>query len=174
MGRPRRRKWSYWDLWFCLVCLIGTGGDWAALEEEIIARDTRRSVTGRTWERKRSHLLDLRARLDQAGLTAADLAADHLEDKALRTKARRKVLDQDLAGRDLTSAMENTPRRRLRQRALSGHWEHFPASPAEDYEVFASLVDAERRSYRLATELEAIATEEHEERMGDPARQLVL
>ncbi len=131
-------------------------------------------MTGRTWERKRSHLLHLRARLDDAGLSAADLATDYLDDKTLRAKARRKVLDQELAGRDMTPAMENTPRRRLRQRALWGHWGDFPVSPAEDYEVFASLVDAERRSYRLATELEDIAAEEHEGRMGDPARQLAL
>lgn len=167
-------SWSHWDLWFCLVCLTETGDDWAALEEEIIARDRRRSVTSRTWERKRSHLLDLRARLQAAGLNAADLAADHLQDKTLRAKARRKVLDQELAGRDLTPAMENTPRRRLRQRALSGHWQDFPVSPAEDYEMFADLVDAERRSFRLATELEAIAGDEHEHRAGDPARRLAL
>jgi hypothetical protein len=72
--------WSHWDLWFCVVCLTETEDDWAALEEEIIARDRRGSVMSRTWERKRSHLLDLRARLDAAGLSAADLAADHLDD----------------------------------------------------------------------------------------------
>lgn len=167
-------RWSHWDLWFCLVCLIETDGDWIALEEEIIACDRRRSVTSRTWERKRNHLVDLRARLDAAELTAKDLAADALDDKPLRTKARRKVLDQDLAGRDLTPAMEDTPRRRLRERALRGHWSAFPVSPADDDEVFADLVDAERRSFRLASELEAIAAEEHKDRAGDPARQLAL
>lgn len=166
--------WSHWDLWFCLVCLTETDGDWDALEEAVITRDRQRSVTSRVWERKRSHLLDLRNRLDAAGLTAADLAIDHLDDKALRAKARRKVLDQELAGRDLTPAMEDTPRRRLRERALRGHWPSFPVSPQEDYAVFADLVDAERRSFRLATELEAIATEDHEERAGDPASQLAL
>ena len=166
--------WSHWDLWFCLTCLTETGDDWAALEEEIIARNRRRSATSRTWERKRSHLIDLRARLRAAGLNAADLATDQLQDKTLRAKARRKVLDQELAGRDLTPAMRDTPRRRLRQRALSGHWEDFPVSPAEDYETFADLVDAERRSFRLATELEAIAGDEHEDRAGDPARRLAL
>ncbi len=167
-------SWSHWDLWFCLVCLIETDGDWDELEEAVITRDRQRSVTSRVWERKRSHLLDLRCRLDAAGLTAADLAADHLDDKPLRTKARRKVLDQELAGRDLTPAMEDTPRRQLRQRALRGHWPSFPVSPEEDYTVLADVVDAERRSFRLATDLEAIATEEHEIRAGDPARQLAL
>lgn len=169
-----RASWSHWDLWFCLVCLTEAGGDWAVLEEEIIARDRRRSVTSRTWERKRSHLLDLQARLGEAGLSTADIATDCLEDKTLRAKARRKVLDQDLAERDLTPAMQDTPRRRLRERALRGYWEDFPLSPSKDYEVFADLADAEHRSFRLATEMEAIATEEHEDRAGDPARQLAL
>ncbi|MGH3369511.1 MAG: hypothetical protein ACRDPR_05880 [Nocardioidaceae bacterium] len=147
---------------------------WDALDEAVITRDRQRSVTSRVWERKRSHLLDLRGRLEAAGLTAADLAADHLEDKALPTKARRKVLDQELAGRPLTPAMEDTPRRRLRERALRGHWPSFPVSPEEDDAVFADLVDAERRSFRLATELQAITGEEHAIRAGDRARQLAL
>jgi hypothetical protein len=168
------RSWSHWDLWFCLVCLTETDGDWRALEEEIVTRDRQRSVTSRVWERKRSHLLDLQGRLEEAGLRPADLAADHLDDKTLRAKARRKVLDQELAGRDLTPAMRDTPRRRLRARALHGYWDEFPVSPAQDYEMFADLVGAEHRSFRLATEIEAIATEEHEDRAGDPARQLAL
>jgi len=167
-------SWSHWDLWFCLVCLTESDGNWDALAEEIITRDRQRSVTSRTWECKRSHLLDLRDRLDAAGLTAADLAADLLEDKSLRTKARRKVLDQQLADRDLTPAMEDTPRRRLRARALRGNWPSFPVSPEEDYSVFADVVNAEHRSFRLAAELETSATEEHRERAGDPARQLAL
>ena len=167
-------SWSHWDLWFCLVCITETEGDWEELEEAVIARDRQRSVTSRVWEGKRSHLLDLRNRLDAAGLTAADIAADRLDDKPLRAKARRKVLDQELAGRHLTPAMEHTPRRRLRERARRGYWPSFPVSPEDDYAAFADLVDTERRSFRLATELEAIAAEEHEERVGDPASQLAL
>ncbi|HEV2811118.1 MAG TPA: hypothetical protein VGV93_12070 [Acidimicrobiales bacterium] len=167
-------SWSHWDLWFCLVCATETGGDWDALEEEIIARARLRSVTSQTWERKRSHLLDLRTRLQAGQVTAADLASDALDDKALRTKARRKVLDQGLAGRDLTSAMEDTPRRRLRDRAYRGHWPQFPMSPAEGYELFAAIVEGERRSFHLAMELEEVATAEHERRVGEPAGQLAL
>lgn len=166
--------WSHWDLWFCLVCLTSADGDWAALEEEIVASDRRRSVGSRVWERKRSHLLDLQGRLEDAGFGAADLAADHVDDKTLRAKARRKVIDQELAGRDLTPAMQDTPRRRLGERALRGYWDRFPVSPAQDYEVFAELVDTEHRSLRLATEMEAIAREEHEDRAGDPNRKVAL
>ncbi|HYT78736.1 MAG TPA: hypothetical protein VEQ37_05695 [Actinomycetota bacterium] len=47
-------------------------------------------------------------------------------------KARRKVLEQGLAGRDLTPAMVDTPRMRLRTRGLRGRWDRFPVSPAAD------------------------------------------
>ncbi|MPZ89577.1 MAG: hypothetical protein GEU81_16240 [Nitriliruptorales bacterium] len=166
--------WSHWDLWFCLVCLIAADGDWTALEEEIIRRDRRRSVGGRTWERKRSHLLDLCARLDRADLNAADLAGDALDDKPLRTKARRKVLDQDLAGRDHTPAMQHTPRRRLRTRAYRGHWAGFPVSPAEACDQFAAVIEDSTSSFRLAMDLDAVTTEEHDRLAGVPARQLAL
>ena len=166
--------WSYWDLWFCLVCLIDTNGDWDALEEEIIGHDRRRSVASRTWERKRSHLLDLRRRLDAAGLAAGDLAGDALDDKPLRTKARRKVLEQDLAGRDLTGPMEDTPRRRLRERAYRGHWAEFPVSPADDYELFVTVIESGRGSFGIAVDLEEEAREGHERLDGEPARQMAL
>jgi len=166
--------WSHWDLWFCLVCLTESGGDWDSLEEAIITHDRRRSVTSQMSERKRSHILDLRDRLEATGLTAARLAAEHLEDKPLRAKARRKVLDQHLTDRHLTPAMRDTPRRRLQARALRGHWPSFPVSPEEYDAVFADVVDAEHRSFRLAAELKATAAEELETRGGDPAHRLAL
>lgn len=46
-----RTTWSHWDLWFCLMCVVETDGDWGALEEEIIRRDRLRSVASRAWER---------------------------------------------------------------------------------------------------------------------------
>ncbi|MGH8984586.1 MAG: hypothetical protein ACRDY6_12030 [Acidimicrobiia bacterium] len=159
---------------FCLVCITETDRDWSALEEEIIGQDRRRSVTSRTWERKRSHLLDLRARLDAAGLNAADLAGDALGDKPLRAKARRKVLDQDLAGRDLTTAMRNTPGLRLRERAYRGHWADFPLSPADAHDRFAVVIGTRRGSFRIARELGQVAHEEHERLDGDPVAQLAL
>ena len=47
-------------------------------------------------------------------------------------------------------------------------------SPAEDYERFAAIVDGERRSFRLAMELDEVAAEEHRRFAGAPARQLAL
>ncbi len=93
--------WSHWDLWFCLVCQIDFGGDWRGLEQSIVG-GRRRSNGGRDWEAMDSHLHDLGARLFAAGADPATLAAGCGEDRAVLAKARRKVHDQGLAGRDLT------------------------------------------------------------------------
>lgn len=103
------RVWSHWDLWFCLVCLTDADGDWDALTEAIIERHRRRSVTSRDWEAKLSHLDDLRARFGAAELGAIDLAGEAVGDKQLLAKARRKVLEQALAGRDLTRRCGTRP-----------------------------------------------------------------
>lgn len=166
--------WSHWDLWFCIACVREAGGDWAALEDEIVTRERSRSTGSRTWERKRSHLLDLKERLETAGLSADDLASHSIDDKQLVAKARRKVLEQDLAGRDLTPAMENTPRRRLRERAYRGHWDTFPIEPAESYELFVGVIESGRGSFGIAMDLKRIAKEEHELLRDEPARQLAL
>lgn len=73
------------------------------------------------------------------------------------SKARRKVLDQELAGRDLTRAMNDTPRDRLRQRAYRGRWADFPISPAASCELFESVIASERGSFATAMELETYA-----------------
>ncbi len=166
--------WSHWDLWLCIVCLLDAGGDWDALENEIVTRARSGHVGSRTWERKRSHLLDLQTRADAAGLTAADLTTESLQDRQLVGKARRKVLEQDLAGRDLTPPMENTPRRRLRDRAYRGHWVRFPISPAETEDLFVGVVESGRGSFGIAMDLERVAKEEDELVRGEPALQLAL
>jgi hypothetical protein len=65
-------EWSYWDLWFCVVCLADHGGDWGALDEAIQKADKHYG------EQKWSHLRDLTERLDRAGLSAADLVGASL------------------------------------------------------------------------------------------------
>jgi hypothetical protein len=149
---------SHWDLWFALVCVLDHGGDWdllgAALEDrgQLFERDS---------EAKRSHLDDLSGRLGRSGLRAEQLAAPVLDEQRLRAKARTKVMKQEVMARERTAAMVNTPRVRLRERALRGSWGEFPISPAAFYEEFASEVDArpsygERATMHLARRLEAI------------------
>jgi hypothetical protein len=100
-----------------------------------------RSVGDRDWEAKDSHLHDLEGRLTSNDLAAAGLAGDAVADKSLLDKARRRILSQPLAGRDLTPAMLDTPRERLRTRAFRGHWGGFPVSPASYADLFGAAIE---------------------------------
>jgi hypothetical protein len=125
--------WSYWDLWFCVVCLVDHDGDWDALDHAIV--QTKRSDGEQLW----SHLCDLLERLGAAGLTAASLAGPHLREPKLRGKARTKVMKSSLYPRDLTPAMADPPSARLIERALFGSWPRFPSSPRPHYDVLARM-----------------------------------
>jgi hypothetical protein len=175
--RMEGAAWSHWDLWFCLVCITDFGGDWRALER-VIVESRRRSFGGRDWEAKDSHVHDLEARLLERGIDAHVLAGGHRGNKTVLAKARRKVLEQGLAGRDLTPAMVDTPRRRLRARALRGRWDRFPVSPAADCDAFAAVIEKARRqrrgSFRTATRLVERAGELDAERAEKPAERLAV
>ena len=116
-------EWSYWDLWFCTVCVVYHDGDWDALDAAIQGAD--RSDGEAKW----SHLLSLTERLRHAGLRAGDLAAT-AGDRKVRAKARAKVMKSTLYERDRTPAMCDPPSARLRRRALFGSWPEFPRSPS--------------------------------------------
>jgi hypothetical protein len=177
-GEVAGEVWSHWDLWFCLVCVTDFGGDWRALEEAVVAEGRRRSFGGRDWEAKDSHLHDLEARLLALDMDADALTAFQPGNKTALAKARRKVLEQGLAGCDLQPAMRNTPRERLRTRALRGHWEHFPVSPAADCEVFEERIEKARSrrrgSSRTAADLEELAKRLDAERADRPGERLAL
>lgn len=173
------RDWSHWDMWCCLVCVTDFGGDWSALEDAVVERHRLRTVATETWEAKRSHLLDLRARLDDVGLSPAALAgqrdADASGGKVLMAKARRKLLDQDLAERDLTPQMVDTPREGLRRRAWRGHWDGFPVSPAEEVAPFEKVFRRlSRAGYVDVFRLDALVGRLTASAAGDPARLLAV
>jgi hypothetical protein len=86
------RTWSHWDLWFCLVLLSEFDSDSAAFSEEVWRRRSPYLLT-LDEESKVSHLEDLRARLADVGLVAADLVGAAAGDRKLLAKARRKVLE---------------------------------------------------------------------------------
>ncbi|HEU0086247.1 MAG TPA: hypothetical protein VFQ77_01090 [Pseudonocardiaceae bacterium] len=86
-------EWSYWDLWFALLCVRDHGGDWDGLDAAIT--ELRRFDGEAKW----SHPLDLRQRLDMAGLSAGELLADAVREKGLITRARVKVLKRSMARR---------------------------------------------------------------------------
>ena len=128
-------EWSFWDLWFCVVCLLDHGGDWAKLDAALAKN------RGSDAEAKWSHLTDLTARLDQAGLTAAALASEAVRDPKVRAKARTKVLKSHLYERDMTGPMRNPPSARLTAQCLFGAWPRFTVSPQPSYDTFRRYVD---------------------------------
>lgn len=156
-GESGGAAWSHWDVWFCFVCSVDFGHDWQALEDAIVEHDRRRSLGSEVWERKVAHLRDLVARLDRSGVDPWHLAIEIADDKRITTKARRKVLDQELMGRDRTPAMENPPRRWLRRRAMRGHFVEFPVDPTGYVDFFASVIDEGAGGYYRAGELETAA-----------------
>src|SRR4051812_25597856 len=116
-------EWSFWDLWFCTVCVADHEGDWDALDAAI--QRSQRWCNEGLW----CHLVDLTARLDAAGLTAADLPAACPTRRGLLPKARTKVLKSTPGRRELSPPMRDLPSVRLYRRALFGAWEHFPGRP---------------------------------------------
>lgn len=128
-------EWSLWDLWFCLVCVLDRGGDWTKLDAAP-AKDR-----GSDAEAKWSHVMDLTARLDRAGLTAADLAGEAVRDPKVRAKARAKVLGSHLYERDKTGPMRNPPSARLTARCLFGAWPRLAVSPQPFYDTLRRYVD---------------------------------
>ena len=154
---PDGTVWSHWDRWFCLVAVLDYRGDLDDLESVLVDKLHAPGLLAsrRDLEAKLSHLADLRSRLDDAGASAADVAAD---DTRVRARARKKVLDQALEDRALTPPMRATPRARLRERALRGWWPRFPMSPAGLYEKSRLYVEvagfvSERRTISVVRTL---------------------
>jgi hypothetical protein len=170
--------WSYWDLWFCVVCVADHGGDWAALDAAITGR---RSLAGdRDGEAKWSHLLDVRERLADAELTAEVLAGPVATDRNVIAKARTKVVKQALPDSAYTSAMINTPRRRRERRMLYGHWPLFPVSPQPAFDMLETrhhVVDryrGEQATMTLASKLADSMDKLEAKASADPARLLAV
>jgi hypothetical protein len=170
-------RWSHWDLWYCLVCVADFGGDWRALEQAVLS-DRSRSWGSHDWEAKDSHLHDLETRLARAGIDAAALAGGQTNDKVVLRRARLKVLKQSLAERDFTPAMRDTPRQRLRTRALRGHWGAFPVSPEPDCDLLGAVIEEarydRRGSFGVAMDLEEAVEELDAKRARRPPAQLAL
>lgn len=154
------QAWCHWDLWYCLVAVLDHDGDLSGLEAVLVA-----ALRGPLWGRRAvearlSHLADLRERLASAGLAPTALVpAEALADRALVTKARRKLADRSLDGRALTPAMVETPRVRLVGRARTGRWGAFPVDPGRYYRSFRRSVEVRRhiskgRSFSVVSRLE--------------------
>ena len=136
------RSWSYWDLWFAAVAVSDHGGSLDELEAVLVGELRSHRHDREVAESKLSHLADLRSRIEEAGLTPADLATSvMLSDKAVRAKARKKVSDHWVEERAMTTAMVETPRARLVRRSRYGRWSTFPVDPSLYYKSFRRHVE---------------------------------
>jgi hypothetical protein len=167
--------WSHWDRWYALVAVADHDGDLAGLEQAL--DDHPAGHLGEDAQAKLAHLDDLTARLAAAGIDAAGLLGDDVVERTVLAKARRKVVTQALAGRDLTEPMRHPLRRQLRDRALRGRWPAFPTGPAEPYTVLADLVEDRtdiwaRQTFDLVRDLETVVAGLVAEAGDDPARLL--
>jgi hypothetical protein len=139
---------SYWDLWFCIVAVQMHDSDLHRLADHI--KDERGfHYDRRSVERKRSHIRDLKRRLDEADMIPADivLAAPDLA----RTEKRRaitKVSESINREREFSEPMKNTPRERRYPQALRGSWNKFPVSP----QPYAKKIGAHFRSKTFYSE----------------------
>jgi hypothetical protein len=130
--------WSYWDLWFAVLCVHDHGGDWDGFDAALT------KIRGDGGEAKWSHLLDLRERLAAAGLDAVELVADTITEKGLVTRARVRVFKQSLSVCDMTPPMRNPPARRLEERGRRGWWPRFPSSPQDPHDRLRAFLGLDR------------------------------
>ncbi|KAB1141712.1 hypothetical protein F7R91_31360 [Streptomyces luteolifulvus] len=172
-------RWTYWDVWFAVVCVVDCGSDWDEFDAHLTRERSGGMMHGTFLEPLWSHLLDLRERLTAARLGAAELADEAVRDPKVVARARAKVWRQPLEGRAKTEAMCSTPGRRLSERALTGAWPSFPVSPQGPYETLVQGVDLDRHHGQWATmALAEVLVEttigQIEAAGGDPARLLAV
>lgn len=142
-AEPWQDGWSHWDLWMCLVAVLDYDGDLDRLDEMFV--DGMTGLHGsRAAEAKWSHLADLRRRLVAGGADPEDLVtSDHVADRTLVAKARRKLTATEIEYRAKTEAMIETPRVRLERRARYGSWPLFPSPPDPWYDEFRVAVEVQ-------------------------------
>lgn len=153
-------RFSTWDHWFLLLILGDDHGDWAHLRDRLRAKRRGAGFERDDAEAKLSHLADLETRWASLGDRAREHLRRECRDHRLLRRARAKILEQAVGGREKTTPMRETPRVRLRERALRGYWPRFPVSPAKYDEVFRRTSQArdfhsERATFGLARRLDA-------------------
>lgn len=162
-------QWTYWDVWFAVVCVVDCDGDWDVFDARLTRERSGGMMNGAYLEPRWSHLLDLRDRHAAAGLGAAELAGNAVHDPKVVARARSKVWKQTLEGRAKTKAMRHTPSRRLAERDLTGAWSRFPVSPQGPYEALAQVADLDRHHGQWATVAVADALAEATTRQAEAA-----
>jgi hypothetical protein len=153
---------SLWDLWFALVAVKDFDGDFDRLAERI-KEGTSIFYDRDSIERKRSHLRDLKRRLEQASVTPTQIvtAAGDLAKKE-KYRAVQKVMEPCDRASAWSKPMRNTPRSRRYPLALRGYWDLFPVSPQSYYETIGLHYQSKGfysldRSFRIARTLDKYA-----------------
>jgi hypothetical protein len=153
---------SLWDLWFALVAVKDFDGDFDRLAERI-KEGTSIFYDRDSIERKRSHLRDLKRRLEQASVTPTQIvtAAGDLAKKE-KYRAVQKVMEPCDRASAWSEPMRNTPRSRRYPLALRGYWDLFPVSPQPYYETIGSHYQSRGfysldMSFRIARTLDKYA-----------------
>jgi len=141
------------------------GGSWEVLVGALEERWARggHSFQELDFEAKRSHMEDLRRRLEEAGLDPAGLVGDLRQDKRILRKARTRILQDYVREENKTVAMRMTPRRVLSERAWRGEWDRFPVSPAVYEPLFQKEIRRrsfynEDETFTLRRRIEAVLT----------------
>jgi hypothetical protein len=173
--------WSEWDLRFCVLCVADHGGDWERLTERLFDPSAYgQSGSASNGEAFWSHVLDLRHRLDQAGLDAAMVAGERVTATGVAAQARRKVFKRALANNEPSVPMIKTPRVRLAQRAATGHWDGFPVSPQPSYDRLVRSCGIDRWTFgenattMLADDFQAGVGAAERDAGSDPAAVLAV
>ena len=153
-------SFTYWDQWL-LVLAMSLPGRWDDLTFQLNAKRSNHGYQQDDAEAKLSQIEDLLQRLKKTGLTPDEILGGEGATRNLLTRARNKVLEQIVTETDKTSAMCETPRRRLEERAFRGHWSGFPYSPSSfERLLFAPATKrdnfTEAQTLKLATRLDRV------------------
>ena len=174
---------SRWDLWYLTVLVEDCSGSWDTLAARVKAElgpYEMQGFAGRDWESKRTHLQDLRARIERHRLDPTRLLRPRKDDRRILYKARQKLFKNWVSDRDKTPAMLRTPRTLLEADAMRGEWSHFPVSPTQYERVYKSwvtrdpLVPHEMDSLGLASRLEEQVKRAAKPQKARAAEQLAL
>lgn len=151
---------STWDQWFLLLVYGEHAGAWSALRDRLGDRRGGMGFAQADAEAKLCHLDDLAKRWESLSESSRDVLRGECLDRQLVRRARAKILEQYVDDRDKTTPMRETPRARLRERALRGYWSRFPVSPASYAGALRAELEArdfygERATFGLARRLDA-------------------
>lgn len=142
----------HWDRWLLRLALDEKGGI-AALTLTFRERmtDSKRACDKDAAEALYLQMVDLQRRLDEVRRAPEALLDD--EERASRwlyRKAFQRVWRSGPIRR--TKAMLDTPRRRFEARAMRGHWEAFPVSPARFEAALKAVVgDLSNATYQATS-----------------------